>query len=619
VAASKTAIKAARPSLKYIEPNETTKMLIKAKHRAYRQWKKSKMDGDQKYYYNCKALLSNALRNQRIDRFNKLMSSLSQRKMHSTSVWAVVRKYHNKRTKQVYSSDIKYRNRNASTDQEKADLFAAYFENEVFASRTDRLPFHRQVTEKVEQIKNQINKTSMRKKPPLITSKEVKSILKQLPNSSPGPDNIHNRCLKNYTTLLVHNLVNLFNAIITAGHIPMIWKNANIILLLKPKKDKNQPSSYRPISLLSCIGKLLEKIIKQRLTNELENRNILPEHQAGFRRGKSTIYNITRLERHAHEQLAKKRHSAVIFFDIKAAFDSVWFEGLIYKVHDLRLSEYLIRFVVAFLESRTASIELENILSRPFSLRSGTPQGSPLSPLLYIIYTADSMSGISNNTEHGLFADDTALWTSSNTVVNVCHRLQQSVDEFQRWCVAWKLAIQPIKTELIHFSPHPRKKYKNQIAITVENTKIKPQESARYLGIIFDRKLNWRAHTNHIESKIASRIGLLRFLYLSATDPNDKIMINLFKALIRSVLTYGYPALLTASDKVWDRLQITQNKAIRAALGVPPYTSVEYIHNLSKLPRIKQYSKTLLERAIFRSKQVNDKLSEDLLTDILTH
>ncbi|CAF3387277.1 unnamed protein product [Rotaria socialis] len=150
---------------------------------------------------------------------------------------------------------------------------------------------------------------------------------------------------------------------------------------MKPKKDKQHPSSYRPISLLSCLGKLLETIIKQRIMLEVERRNILPEHQADFRPGKSTIYNILRLERYAQNQLrCARRHSAVIPFDIKAAFDS-----------------------------------------------SGTPQGFPLSPLLYIMYTADSMNEIPTHTEHGLFANDTALWTSSNIMTYLSSRFQQSV------------------------------------------------------------------------------------------------------------------------------------------------------------------------------------------------
>ncbi|CAF1517661.1 unnamed protein product [Adineta ricciae] len=200
----------------------------------------------------------------------------------------------------------------ATSEKEKADLFADYFENEVYSLTADTLPFHDQVTSQANKVKNG-NIT-------LTNTVKWKLIKKQ-------------------------------------GYIPAMWEKANIILLLKPKKDKQHPSSYRPISLLSCLGKLLEKIIKQRLMLELERHNILPQHQAGFRPGKSTIYNI-----------------------------------------------------------------------------SDTPQRSPLSPLLYIMYTADSMNGIPTHTEHGLFADDTALWTSGNILTSLRSRLQESINAFESWC-----------------------------------------------------------------------------------------------------------------------------------------------------------------------------------------
>ncbi|CAF4249483.1 unnamed protein product [Rotaria sp. Silwood2] len=621
VLATKAAIPPVNETIKNFKISKVTKNLIENKHRAYRHWKKTNNDADKKDFYKKRELLNNSLRNDRIDRLNRTMSSLCANKMNSSKVWAAVRKFYNKRTKQSYTGELRYQNITASTDYEKADMFASYFENEIFVEKPDRVPIHDQIRRQVESIKKRVRrkKQTNNNKPPPISTKEIKLILKQLPNSSPGPDTIHNRCLKNYTTSLVQHLEKIFNIVIDTGYIPDVWKRANIILLLKPNKDKKQPSSYRPISLLSCLGKILEKIIKQRIMKELNERDILPIHQAGFRPNRSTMYNIIRLERFAHEQLHKRQHAAVIFFDIKAAFDSVWYEGLIYKLHDLRLPEYLIRYIISFLHQRTAVIEIENTISRIFTLKSGTPQGSPLSPLLYIIYTYDSMNSISQHTQNGLFADDTALWSSSNTITNLNHRLQASVNEFYKWCNTWKLTIQPTKTEMLYFSPHPRKKYKKKIAIQVENTIIKPIAAARYLGIIFDHQLKWRSHMHHIETKVAPRISLLRFLSKLNTNSNNNIMINLYNSLVRSIITYGSSILLRADDKIWNRIQIIQNKGLRASLGLPAYTSTDYIHNSTNVPRIKNYATFLLQRSITRAENCNDNTSRENLTYILTH
>ena len=264
--------------------------------------------------------------------------------------------------------------------------------------------------------------------------------------------------------------------------------------------------------------------------------------------------------------------------------------GLIYKLHDLRLPRYIINYLISFLQNRSATIEIENILSRQFNLMSGTPQGSPLSPLLYIIYTADSMNGIPSHTEHGLFADDTALWTTANNVRNLTLRLQ------------------PTKTELIHFSIHPRKKYKHPVQVKVENTIIKPLDCTRYLGVIIDKRLNWRSHLDHIESRIVPRIGLLRYISRIAYESNQKTMINIFKSIVRTVIIYGYPVLLTADQNVWKRSQIMQNKALRAALGLPIYTSVDYIHKISNVSKIKDYATGLLQKSIQRATSNNDTI-----------
>ncbi|CAF1418063.1 unnamed protein product [Adineta ricciae] len=599
--------------------SEASQRLIKNKHQAYRRWKKTGEAADKQQFYNSKVLLANSLRNDRRHKFKQLMESLCRKKMYSDEVWLTVRKFHNKRIKQTYPSTMQYNNTTAATGKEKADIFADYFEKEVYFKVPDTLPFHKQVVRQAKKVKKGVLHPSTTTKWKKVSTKEVKWHIKQLRNSATGPDNVHNRCLKNHTELFVQHLTALYNTILEVGYIPDIWKKAHIILLLKPNKDKRLPSSYRPISLLSCLGKLLEKIIKQRLTLEIERRNILPAHQAGFRAKKSTLYNIVRLERFARSKLHRpgiRQHSAVIFFDIKAAFDSVWHDGLIYKLHDLRLPQYLTNYLISFLHKRTAAIEIDNDISRPFQLQSGTPQGSPLSPLLYIIYTADSMNDIPPHTEHGLFADDTALWTSSNTLTSLSQRLQQSIDAFESWCKSWKLKLQPTKTEMIHFRLHPRKKYKHPVEAKVENTTIKPLDATRYLGVIIDKQLKWRNHLQHLESKMAGRISLLRYLAKSAQEPNQKTMINIFKAIVRPVMTYGYPVLLTANDKIWDRLQIIQNKALRATLGLPIYTSVEYIHRISKIPKIKEYATSLLHKSINTASSNKDQTLLQHLQDI---
>ncbi|CAF4589729.1 unnamed protein product [Rotaria magnacalcarata] len=185
------------------------------------------------------------------------------------------------------------------------------------------------------------------------------------------------------------------------------------------------------------------------------------------------------------------------------------------------------------------------------------------------------MNDIPTHTEYGLFADDTALWTSSNTMTYLSSRLQQSVDAFE------------------------------------------VGDYTRYLGVIIDKQLNWRRHLDHIETKIAPQIGLLRYLSRTAYESNSRTLINFFKSIARTIIIYGYPVLLTADQNVWNRIQTIQNKALRATLGLPIYTSVDYIHKISNIPKIKDYATTLLKQSIQTATEKNDITSKKHLQGIL--
>ncbi|CAF1199840.1 unnamed protein product, partial [Rotaria magnacalcarata] len=193
------------------------------------------------------------------------------------------------------------------------------------------------------------------------------------------------------------------------------------------------------------------------------------------------------------------------------------------------------------------------------------------------------------------------LWASANTRTSLSFRLQESVDAFKSWCKSWKLKLQPNKTQMIHFTIHPMKKYKHPVEVKVDNTIIKPLDHTRLLGVIIDKQFNWRRHLDHIEAKIAPRIGLLRYLSRTAYEPNSRTMINIFKSIARTIIRYGYPVLLTANQNVWNQIQIIQNKALRAALGLPIYTSVDYIYKISNIPKIKDFATTLLKKSVMSS------------------
>ena len=161
---------------------------------------------------------------------------------------------------------------------------------------------------------------------------------------APGPDNIHNEVLRlGTTTSLFHHLAKLFTSFIQLGYIPTAWKLATLRMLLKPDKPITLTTSYRPISLISSIMKLFERVIEQRLRSHLEHVGFINKHQSGFRKAKSTDDHLFRLSQSIMESFNRGEHVVAAFLDVEKAFDNVWHNGLRYRIFQLGLPTKMTR------------------------------------------------------------------------------------------------------------------------------------------------------------------------------------------------------------------------------------------------------------------------------------
>jgi hypothetical protein len=214
-----------------------------------------------------------------------------------------------------------------------------------------------------------------------------------------------------------------------AHHFPPAWKHATTVMILKPGKDPTNPLSYRPISLLNIAGAVFEKILSNRLKNFLEINNLLPPEQFGFRSEHSTINPILEFHTDTTRRANLKEHTLAVFLDIERAFDRVWHDGLVQKLIKIPINPNFIQLIDSFLSNRTCSVKIQNIKSRPIALQAGVPQGSILSPLLYIVYCRDFPVTDAPRTKTRLFADDTAVWTSQRNPAIAARILQGHLDK----------------------------------------------------------------------------------------------------------------------------------------------------------------------------------------------
>ena len=204
-------------------------------------------------------------------------------------------------------------------------------------------------------------------------------------SKAPGPDNIHNEVLRlGTTTPLFHHLARLFTSSIQIGYFPTAWKLATLRMLLKPDELPSLTTSYRPISLMSSIMKLFEWVIEQRLRSYLEDIGFIKKYQSGFRQAKSTDDHLFRLSQSMMESFNRKEHVVAVFLDVEKAFDNVWHNGLM-----LDLPTKMTRWLSDFLVGRVIQGNVNGFLSNKISPIAGVPQGSVLSPLLFLIYVND--------------------------------------------------------------------------------------------------------------------------------------------------------------------------------------------------------------------------------------
>ena len=302
----------------------------------------------------------------------------------------------------------------------------------------------------------------------IITEEEINKAMKKLNNNKAcGDDEIYNEYIKNSQSKMIDIYVKLFNIILDTGTIPESWLSGNIIPIYKNKGSKDDPKNYRPITIISCLGKLFTSILNDRLSKFSDEVNLICENQAGFRKGYSTIDNIFILHSliDMFKQLKKKLYC--IFIDFEKAFDKVWREGLWHKLLANNIGGKVYNIIYNIYQGIKSRISFEGNFSEFFPCNNGLRQGENLSPFLFSLYLNDIENFfIQNNVRELttitediaeqlgiyiklfilLYADDTVLLAES------AENLQSILNVFQDYCKLWKLKINVDKSKVVIFS-----------------------------------------------------------------------------------------------------------------------------------------------------------------------
>ena len=401
------------------------------------------------------------------------------------------------------------------------------------------------------------------------TMQEFLTAIKGRTNSSPGKDEVCYIMFKHMSVKCLHTFLRFFNMVWRSGEIPLSWKSALVTPILKPGKDKFAPESYRPIALTSNLSKLLERMVSNRIYFFMESKGLFNIHQAGFRKGKRTLDHLVRLSEDIRRGLATGQYTVGVFLDIHRAYDMVWKKGLLYKIFKLGISGNTFNFINSFLHGRRIQVRLGRVLSDQFSVENGVPQGSVISPLLFILMINDLDLGSLVN--QSLFADDTGIWKSHRNLSFLQTKVQNALDCIGGWCDLWGFKVSVEKTKVIVFAKRP---VRTDFQLVYDGRPLEIVKEHKFLGIYFDNRLSWGPHISCIVTKCLKGLNLLRVLSGRYWGSSKETLCYIYKAVIRPIIDYGCEIYASACPSILGQLDCVQTRCLRVCTGALQCTAV---------------------------------------------
>ena len=398
------------------------------------------------------------------------------------------------------------------------------------------------------------------------TEKEITRAISDSSLASCELDPLPTQLVKN-SPAIIPWFTQIVNLSLQSGTVPQDMKHAIIRPLIKNNSlDSNILKNFRPVSNLSFLSKLTERVVANRITDHVTINDLAEHSQSAYRRFHSTETAVLKIKNDIMNALNKRKITALILLDLSAAFDTIHHEKLLdrlsgyYGVTGIALS-----WIRSYLASRTQSVKLDGYESKTRPLNTGVPQGSVLGPLLFTLYTA-TLSGLIRS--HGLnshsYADDSQLYLSFDTqdIESELQRIEKCLKDVRKWMLVNFLKLNDDKTEFLIFSSkHSFNKIdKNVCKLKIGQSDIECAESARNLGVIFDRFMTMERFVN---AKCKSALYSLRSISKIRRYLDTDTTRTLVQALVISRLDYSNSVLYGINISLLKKLQRVQNCAAR--------------------------------------------------------
>lgn len=537
--------------------------LINTKRKQRRKWQQTRAPPDKTLLNAQTKELTQKIKSFRNDCLDTYLNKLTSDRTTDYSLWKATS---NLKRPTQHVSPIKEKNgRWAANNEQKAKRFAQHLE-EIFQPNAEdtNAPNWEEIIQDELEIK-------------LVTPKEVVNEIRHLSlKKSPGYDLITGEVLRHLPRKAVVKLTTIINATFRLKHVPDLWKVAEVIMIAKPGKPVHEASSYRPISLLPILSKLFEKLFLKRLKPVLEEKQLIPNYQFGFREKHSTIDQVHRIMNIIEKCLEAKKVCSTVFLDVAQAFDKVWHEGLIYKLKTM-LPKQFSDILESYLTNRVFRVRQEDAYSQIKKIKAGVPQGSVLGPILYLLYTCD-IPELKDNTI-ATFADDTAVMATGSTHEEAAEKVQRAINRIYGWTKKWRVRLNESKSVHVNFT----NKRPNYIPIYINNVAIPHENTAKYLGMTLDAKLRWKAHVKKKREELDIRYKKMYWLLGRNSMLSAQNKILLYKQILMPVWTYGIQLWGCTKKSNIQIIQRFQNKVLRGIVNAPWYIRNEDIHRDLKM------------------------------------
>ena len=499
----------------------------------------------------------------------------------------------------------------------KLNVFQNHYKESFKPINTQQHPEHLNITQTVNTFLNP-NNISTETLPETTTETIINIIKKAKHKSAPGPDNIPNILLKHLPYTAIEYITDIFNNCLKISYFPNSWKTSTITNILKPGKNAQLPSSYRPISLLSTLGKILEHVLNTYVHNHIRQHSIIRDSQHGFMPMRGTADALISLIEHmsAGTQTTNKWAISACFFDMQKAFDTVWHNALIYTLIQYNFPQALIRMLSSFLQNRNTRIKLDNTLSHNVHIKAGVPQGSVLAPTLYILFinsfpsfqipNPNTIQTQMNKKRHIFqYADDTTIALSAATEHATQACLEQWLQQIITYCTKYKIQINPTKSVQLFFK-NTNRRHRQITPLNFNNDLIPIKQSTKYLGIRINEHLTWNAEINNRIHLARLHKKTLRNLKIQGI--NTKTLINIYKSKIRPLLTHTAPILGLINTTQKRKLETTERailQEITRPLGTYRKIRTETLYEKANITPISTFIHQQIRRYLIKKHNTN--------------